>query len=123
MRVIPDNSNQRKPATTMNAWERQQVFREMVLHQLRNGPLSRRRRKTIVQYAACLGINAVLAGRLVQEAQRQFDRERATDADSPPLRLVPDEPETHTRRRWRTILGITVGATMIQSWLILHWFG
>ncbi len=58
----------------MDDWERQQVFRDLVIQLLRNGPLSSRRRQELVRYAAMLGINGVLAGRLVRQA-RNISRE------------------------------------------------
>ncbi|MEE9295470.1 MAG: hypothetical protein V3W34_10985 [Phycisphaerae bacterium] len=75
----------------MNAWERQQVFREMVGYQLRQGRLSRGRRRRIVQYAACLGINAIQAGRLVQEAHRLH--EQRSTAVAPVLRYDSGQVE------------------------------
>ncbi len=66
---LSDEANPR-PRATMDDWERQQVFREMVVSLLRNGPLSHRRRRQIIQYAAALNITPVLAGRLIDEAHR-----------------------------------------------------
>ena len=66
----PSTNGQTRGRPTMDAWERQQVFREMVAGQLRNGPLSGLRRRQLVQYAAVLDINAVLAGRLIAQARK-----------------------------------------------------
>ena len=63
----------------MDEWERQQVFRDLVVQLLRNGPLSSRRRQELVRYAATLGINGVLAGRLVTQA-RNISRESLAPA-------------------------------------------
>jgi len=72
-RFIP--ADHAEASLTMDAWERQQVFREMVARMLRDGPLSARRRRHLVQYAAALDINAVLAGRLIDQAHgHRFDR-------------------------------------------------
>jgi hypothetical protein len=84
----------------MDAFERQQIFREMAVGQLRNGPLSTRRRRTLVQFAAGLGINATQAGRLVQQAQAIAAKQ------SPKLTLQPSvsiTPSTHERRASRLI--------------------
>ncbi len=104
----------------MNAWERQQIFREMVTQQLRNGPLSRYRRKRVVQFAAHLGINAVLAGRLVQQAQR--DHHAARTARQPELRCVASAAPTPTIKP-RAIILIIVGLVMINSWMIVRLLG
>ena len=56
------------PARTMNGWEVQHIFREMVVTELRRSPLNRMRRKRIIQFAAALGINPIQAGKLVQQA-------------------------------------------------------
>lgn len=117
---------QRRDAMPMNAWERQQIFREMVVHQLQQGRLSTGRRKRIVQYAACLGIDARLAGRLVQEAHRTFERRQQRDRldnHAPPaLRLVPAE-RVKRPKSLSTLLAIVLGATMLNTWLVMHLFG
>ncbi|NOS99159.1 MAG: hypothetical protein HOP29_00855 [Phycisphaerales bacterium] len=84
-----ENADQR-PRPTMDVWERQQLFREMAARQIMNGTLSRHRRKAIVQYAAVLGINAALAGRLLEQARRLVD-ERSVEhgqSEGPPLRIA-----------------------------------
>ncbi len=74
----------------MDPWERQQIFREMVAQQLRNGPLNRnRRRRRLVQYAAGLGISPVQAGNLIQQAHRQA--EAASPVRSSLLRIAGSE--------------------------------
>lgn len=82
-----------RPRPTMDAWERQQTFREMVARHLMNGSLTRARRKSIVQYAAMLGINAVLAGRLLEQARRLVEERSVTwgQPADPPLRIAGAE--------------------------------
>jgi hypothetical protein len=113
----------------MNAFERQQIFREMIAHQLAQGTLSRRRRKAIVQYAACLGINAVLAGRLIQQARAKSGRSDSSNNSygsnrfdtphTPTLRLTRLVPSTRAGvYRRRTVLALLAGLVLLNSWLL-----
>ena len=111
-RISDGEANDEKDAIVfhaeMNAFERQQIFREMVVQQLRNGPLSRIRRRRIVQFAAKLGITAVLAGRLVQEAQR-----------AQPARTSARDKSHGSQGSFAIVLGLV----LINSWLILRLVG
>lgn len=100
----------------MDAWERQQTFREMVVTLLQNGPLSTRRRRQLVQYAAALKINPVLAGRLIAEARREFDERTAVV--SPALRLVTPEPQTRVSG-WLVFLGVALAAATAGALYLL----
>lgn len=77
---------------TMDAWERQQVFREMTVSMLRHGSLSPRRRKILVQYAANLAIKPVLAGRLIEQARRLAPPHLAATPRQCELRIAPPPP-------------------------------
>lgn len=83
----------------MDAWERQQIFREMVVQQLSNGPLNRNRRRRLVQYAAGLGINATQAGNLIQQAYRKA--EAVKPITSPWLRISGSESNGTT---WQMLI-------------------
>jgi len=103
---------------TMDAWERQQVFRAMVTHQLRNGPLSVWRRRQLVRFAAGLGISAMLAGRLVTEARRDLGRERVMAG--PELAIVAVESGGDDRG-WRilsTVLSVILIAGVVGAILL-----
>jgi len=91
---------------TMNAWERQQVFRAMVTHQLRGGSLSVWRRRQLVRFAAGLGINAVLAGRLVTEARKDLEQEQT--GGGPALALVAMDSAGDGRGRWTLSIVLAV---------------
>jgi hypothetical protein len=62
----------------------------MVTGELRNGPLTKSRRRRLVQYAAMLDISALDAGDLVGEAQRRL-AEIPTDAEPEPGHAVPED--------------------------------
>ncbi len=94
----------------MDAWERQQIFREMVIQQLRNGPLNRNRRRQLVRYAAGLGINAVQAGHLIQQAHHQANV--AEPASSPLMRMAGSESSGHT---WKMLIITLAILAAVQS--------
>jgi|GEM_PF-3334066 len=73
--------------------EMRDVYYELIASELRNGRLTRARRKRIIQYAAHLGLNAVEAGRMITAC-----REMVLQSDDPverdfALKLVEPEPE------------------------------
>ena len=106
------------PRPAMNAWERQQIFREMVTLMLRNGPLSARRRRHLVQYAAALHINAALAGRLIEQARRDFE-ERFDDLHAPPAPPVPARTETGRPLRISTWMALSAMLLLV----VILWLG
>lgn len=105
----------------MDAWEKQQVFRDMVVAVMRDGRMSQRRRRQLVRYAACLDINAVQAGRLVQQARHVFENERIAAA-VPPVPVSPSHESADRgpvmRSRWvvPTITGLLWMATV--AWVV-----
>ncbi len=119
-----------RTAARMNFWERRELFRELVLVQLRQGPLSKKRRRALVQYAAVLGVNAVDAGRLVQQALKiqhaLKTHQKRQERSSPDLHIVPTQltaQQTEPTLSWKAVLAVIIGATMINSWLILRLVG
>lgn len=87
------------------------IFREMIRTELRNGRLSAWRRRRIVQYAAQLNLSAVEAGRLIVQCRD----EALSGVD--PLTVVPalhlgDEPATWRSLIWN-VAAIVVGLAMI----------
>lgn len=102
----------------MDAWERQQIFREMVTLMLRNGPLSTRRRRQLVQYAAALNINARLAGRLIEQARKNLEDELDDICGLPPLSILD---AAGTRPESQLHLWLTASAMVLLA--ILFWLG
>lgn len=71
------------------------VFRQLILDEVRTGRLTPARRRRIVAYAARLGLSAVEAGELLEDCRRQLEREDHPAADMPALKLAePAPPET-----------------------------
>ena len=101
----------------MDAWERQQVFREMAGQLMRNGPLSTSRRRRLVQYAAALDINATLAGRLIEQARKSH----AEQADPPPRTLIVAPIARRRMPTARLIWTIGIAASMIAALAALSW--
>ncbi len=104
-------------ANGMNLMERRQVYREMVAQLRRNGPLSARRRKTLVQFAACLGLSAMQAGSVVEEVERSIGTAAST-ASSPDLRLSVDRPIR--ARLVRGSVPIALGAFLVLAWFLMR---
>ncbi len=55
--------------TRFNRRQRQALFREMVVAEMRRGPMTRRRWRHLVQYAAMLDLSAVEAGEVIGHAR------------------------------------------------------
>ena len=73
--------------------EMRDIFHQMIADELRNGRLTREKRKRIIRYAAQLGLNAVEAGRLITTCREQI-LERADSVERRhTLKLVEPEPE------------------------------
>lgn len=85
-------------------YHRRIIFREMAKAELRSGVLGRPRRFRLVQYAAKLGLTAVVAGRLVGEARQAVEEEvtHAAMHRTPDLRL--HEPPSRTSRDYLWIV-------------------
>ena len=73
--------------------EMRDIFHQMIADELRNGRLTREKRKRIIRYEAQLGLNAVEAGRLITTCREQI-LERADSVERRhTLKLVEPEPE------------------------------
>jgi hypothetical protein len=94
------------------------VYHEMIASEVRNGRLTRARRRRIVRYAAQLGLSAVEAGRLVTKC-----REQALESDDPAerqhaLHLVEPEP---ARMPIAFKLAIVVAMAVLVDFLVIAW--
>lgn len=87
------------------------IFRELIRAEIRNGRLSAWRRRRIVQYAAQLKLSAVEAGRLIEECRDELLVGDAPEATEHALRLLP-VPQPH-RSPLRNIGFIIAGLTLI----------
>lgn len=105
----------------MSPHDLQTVFREAAKWELSNGSLSQRRRKRLVQYAAALQISAVDAGRLIQEAAAELERDLALQAAVPPdLRLARDDSFNGLRCPTWLKLSLAVAAVGLAK-LVFFW--
>ena len=73
--------------------EMSEVFHQMIADELRNGRLTRDRRKRIIRYAAQLGLSAVEAGRLITTCREQILETAVPIERRHALKLVEPEPE------------------------------
>lgn len=98
---------------TMDAWERQQVFGEVVVLELRNGRLSTLRRKRLVQYAATLDISATLAGRLIEQARKRVAESRDESSTAASLRCAQSDGAATPSAESRKWLWIGLGLLIL----------
>lgn len=94
------------------------VYYEMIASELRNGRLTRARRRRIVRYAAQLGLSAVEAGRLIVEC-----RERALESADPverqhALKLAEPAP---VRMPIAFKLAVVVAMALLVDLLVIAW--
>ncbi len=127
LRYHPDGNVERASVVSpvrMNAWEKQEIFREMVVQMLRNGPLSQRRRKLIVQYAAGLGLSAIQAGRFIEEARVIHEREfvRKTPRQTTKQGCPTRKPKREVLPRWFKLIAGIIGILLIYG-LVLPQLG
>ena len=81
------------PPTYVPKLEMRDIFHQMIADELRNGRLTRERRKRIIRYAAQLGLSAVEAGRLITTCREQI-LERADSVERRHvLKMVEPERE------------------------------
>jgi len=71
----------------------EEIFRQLIEDELKEGRLTRSRRKRIVRYAVHLRLSAIQVGRMIQDGRR-----KALDSDDPAVRrhalkLVEPPPE------------------------------
>ncbi|MHC5109494.1 MAG: hypothetical protein ACYTHJ_06410 [Planctomycetota bacterium] len=102
------------------------IFRQLIEDEIRNGRLSRSRRKRIVRYAAQLRLSAVDAGKMIEECrQRLAEAREQSPADSdetPPLTFVPVEKSEPTIPATVWKIWLIIVAAIIFDLLMLKWF-
>ncbi len=94
------------------------IFRQLIADEIRNGRLSPSRRRRIVRYAAQLGLSAVEAGKLIAAC-----REEALQTNDPTerfhaLRLVEPPPD---RVPIPVKIAIVVGLAILLDVLVVAW--
>lgn len=92
----------------------QDVFRRMILDEIRQGRLTRARRRRIVQYAANLGLSAVEAGRMIAACRDELLEGEDHSARVQALRVVEPPRESPTFARW----AINIAGTILLAWLL-----
>ena len=95
-----------------------QIFRQLIMDELRNGQLTRARRRRIVRYAAKLRMSAVEAGQLItrctEEALKSPDPTERFHA----LRLVEPTP---TKVPIALKISIVVALAILVDLVVLGW--
>jgi hypothetical protein len=117
------------PKAKMDDWEKQDIFRQMVVQLLRNGPLSQRRRRILVQFAAGLGLTATQAGRFIEEAHAIHAESNVTPSGTtlgPSLvasrsckTAAPRDSQKRAAPRWLALIATMVGALLINAALLV----
>lgn len=95
------------------------VFRQLIVDEIRNGRLTRARRRRIVRYAAQLGLSAVQAGRLITACREEVLQARDPTERYHALRLVEPTP---TRVPTHIKIALLVAAAIILDLLLLNCF-
>ncbi len=100
--------------------DEQDIFRQLIVDEIRNGRLTRSRRKRIVRYAARLRLNAVQAGRLIEQCRQEVSRSDDPAHRAHALRLVePVRPLIPTTVKiWSVIAVAIVLDILLVGWLL-----
>ena len=114
----PDEVRQDDVRPFMPPIDTRDIFRELIASELRDGRLTRERRRRIVRYAAQMGLSAVEAGRLIAacraEALQSVDPTEKYHA----LRLVEPEQE---RIPVGLKLATVVALAILVDLLVIRW--
>jgi len=96
----------------------QDVFRQLIADEIRNGRLTAAQRRRIIGYAAQLGLSAVQAGQLVSECREDAMRSADPVERRHALRLVePPPPIVPTRVK----IALVVGAAIVLDFVVFRW--
>ena len=94
------------------------IFRRLILDEIRNGKLSASRRRRIVRYAAQMGLSAVEAGRLIETCRSEV-LERGNETQRfHALHLVEPPPE---RISAPIRIGLMLTAAILLNVLVVYW--
>lgn len=106
------------PPTYVPKIEMREIFHQMIADELRNGRLTRERRKRVIRYAAQLGLSAVEAGRLITTCREQVLESTDPVERGYALKLVEPEPE---RIPVAFKLAAVVVLAIVADLLLLGW--
>jgi len=98
----------------------QDIFREMIAQELREGRLTPMRRRHIVRYAAQMGLSAVEAGRLIAQCRDEVLQGDDSEGHACALRLVERPPTARWGTFWRIVAVIALG--VVLELLLRKWF-
>ncbi len=96
----------------------QDIFRQLITDELRNGRLTPARRRRIVRYSAGLGLSAVQAGRLVKACRQEVLQSSDPAERYHALHLVEAPP---TKVPTPVKIAIVVAAAILVDVLLVKW--
>ena len=106
------------PSTFVPKIEMREIFHQMIADELRNGRLTKDRRKRVIRYAAQLGLSAVEAGRLITTCREQVLKSADPVERGYALKLVEPAPE---RIPVAFKLAAVVVLAIVADLLLLGW--
>ena len=125
MRFLGFDDNSQPPLRTVHTGpkltdsEGRQIFREMVRSEARDGQLSDRRRRRLIQYAAALNLKPLEASRIVTEVCQE---EAVEVLDAPALyRFVETAAEPAKWPAWVRIALPLAAAFAVHQLFLLIW--
>jgi len=95
-----------------------EVFRQLIVDEIRNGRLTPARRRRIVRYAAQLGLSAVQAGRLIAACRQEVLQGRDPTERYHALHLVEPTP---TRVPTHIKIALVIAGAIVLDLLLLNW--
>lgn len=104
-----------------------EIFRRLILDEIRRGALDRPRRRRIIQYAAQLKLSAVEIGQLINSCRDELLAGEDHEGRHMAVRLLQDEddqvvhPEGWHLLAMFTLRGLTIGLWIIAGILLLAW--
>lgn len=120
----PRSSRPNVPAETTPAFvptiDVEDIFRKLIEDELRNGRLTRARRKRIIRYAAQLRLSAVQVGRLIEACRRKVLQHSEPDERYHLLHLVEPRP-TEVPLVFK--VSLVVALAVLFGLLVLKWIG